>query len=78
MRIAISMASAVSLTSKGLMSTASASSREAPAKVLKINTPSSSSRDATNSLATRFIPSCKLFTRQKSAARYNSKTRAGS
>ena len=70
MRIAISIASAVSLTSNGLISTASASSRDAPAKVLRISTPSSSSRDATNSLATRFMPSCRLLTRQKSAARY--------
>ena len=43
------------------------SSRAAPVKRLKMSTPSSSSADRTNSLATRFMPSCSEETRQKSA-----------
>ena len=39
--------------------------------------PSWSSRAATNSFATRFMPSGRLFTRQKSTARYSSNTCVG-
>ena len=38
------------------------SSRAAPVNCDRINTPCSSSRAATNSLATRFMPSCRLET----------------
>ena len=40
-----------------------------PVNWLKISTPLSSSRAATNSLDTRFMPSCSEVTRQRSAAR---------
>ena len=46
--------------SYGLTISASDSSRAAPAKLDRISTPCSSSRAATNSLATRFMPSCRL------------------
>src|ERR1017187_8468855 len=41
----------------------------APVKQLRISTPRSSPLAATNSFATRFMPSCKEVTRHKSAAR---------
>ena len=44
-------------------------SRAAPANWLSISTPRSSSRAATNSLQTRFMPSCRLVTMHTSAAR---------
>ena len=67
-------ASAVSSTWYGLTISASVSSRAAPAKRLRISTPCSSSRAATNSLLTRFMPSCRLVTTQMSAARNSSLT----
>ena len=69
MSIAWSNASAKPSTSYGLMITASRSSCAAPANLLSTSTPSSSSRADTNSLATRFIPSCNELTMQKSARR---------
>src|SRR5574337_156518 len=69
-----SSASAVSSTWYGLTISASGSSRAAPAKRLSTSTPCKSSRAATNSLHTRFIPSCRLVTMQMSAARNNSLT----
>ena len=51
------------------MMTASVSSWAAPASSLSTSTPPRSSRAATNSFATRFIPSCSELTMQKSARR---------
>jgi hypothetical protein len=46
----------------------------APANRLRISTPCSSSRAATNSLHTRFMPSCRLVTTHTSAARYTARS----
>ena len=51
------------------MITASRSSCAAPASSLSTSTPLRSSRAATNSLATKFIPSCNELTMQKVAMR---------
>src|SRR4029453_7308905 len=63
------MASAMPVRSYGLTISASRSSWEAPANRLRMSAPSSSSRTETNSLATRFIPSCSELTTQKPARR---------
>ena len=67
-------ASAVSSTWYGLTISASVISRAAPAKRLSTSVLCSSSRTATNSLLTRFMPSCRLVITQMSAARYSSAT----
>ena len=64
-----SIAAAKPSTSYGLIMEASCNCCAAPAISLSINTPSSSSRAATNSFATRFIPSCNELTIQKFASR---------
>ena len=56
-------------TSYGFTSSASGSSQAAPANSLSTSTPSPSVREATNSLATRFIPSRSGVTSITSAAR---------
>ncbi len=66
---AVWMAAAISSGANGLTMRASASSRAAPANALRIRTPSPSIRLATYSFATRFIPSWRGLTRQKSAIR---------
>ena len=55
-------------TSYGLTQTAPSSSAAAPANSLSTSTPSSSTRDATNSFATRFMPSRSGVTSITSAA----------
>ena len=54
-------------TSYGLIINASRSSSAAPASSLSTSTPRSSSREATNSFATKFMPSASELTTQKSA-----------
>ena len=61
--------SAIASMSYGLTISASPSSSAAPANSLSTSTPSSSSRDATNSFATRFMPSRSGVTSITSAAR---------
>ena len=56
------IAAALCSMSYGLTISASASSRAAPVNCDRISTPCSSSRAATNSFATRFMPSCRLET----------------
>ena len=63
------MVSAKRSVANGLTIRASVNSLDAPVKGLSIKIPSSSNRLATNSLATRFIPSCSEFTMQKCAIR---------
>ncbi len=53
----------------GLTMRASCSSWAAPVNWLRTRTPRSSSRAEMYSLATRFMPSCRLVTMQASAAR---------
>ena len=62
------MASAVPLTSYGLTISASVIVSAAPQNLDSTRTPGLSSRLATYSLATRFMPSLKGVTRQMSAS----------
>ena len=59
---AICIAAALCSVSYGLTMSASARSRAAPVNCERMSTPCSSSRAATNSFATRFMPSCRLET----------------
>ena len=63
------MASAKSSGANGFTGTTSESARAAPVNSDSSSTPASSVREATNSLATRFMPSCSDDTTQTSAAR---------